>query len=134
MGFLVYCLLPEIQCNVYLKQGLINELSLVDQISALYCVVFGLASLLAIGISSLFENFFVNEYHKKFQVGCDIFGFTIIAFVLVFFFTNGVFLVIWKKPEQDEDPIIKEINQRIIDQMPYQDVKDLFGLQINPTE
>jgi len=48
-------------------------------------------------------------------VACDCFGFLLILFVLIFFFTNKVFLIIWKMPEQDEDPIMKEINQKIID-------------------
>eukprot|EP00350_Pseudokeronopsis_sp_OXSARD2_P001859 CAMPEP_0170549836 /NCGR_PEP_ID=MMETSP0211-20121228/7966_1 /TAXON_ID=311385 /ORGANISM="Pseudokeronopsis sp., Strain OXSARD2" /LENGTH=259 /DNA_ID=CAMNT_0010856077 /DNA_START=620 /DNA_END=1399 /DNA_ORIENTATION=+ len=66
LAFVVYCLLPEIQCDAYISEGLLNELNLVDKISAIYCVFYGLGSLLAVAASALFTNFFTNVDHKKF--------------------------------------------------------------------
>jgi hypothetical protein len=58
-------------------------------------------------------------------------AFLSLTFGVVFFFTNKVYQVICKKPERDEDPIIKQLNMEIMRKMSNTDQTGLmFGLDV----
>ena len=56
VGFLVYPLLSEILCIAHLKEGILNDITLVDKASGIFCIFYGFGSLLAI----VMGNFMVS--------------------------------------------------------------------------
>jgi hypothetical protein len=100
-AFIVYPLLPEVQCISHVKEGLLNDVALVDKASGIYSLFFALGCIIAVLIGKTLDN------KADFPITCDVIGFISIGFAIIFFVTNRVYEVICKKPERDEDPIMK---------------------------
>lgn len=52
IGFLVYPLMSEILCIAHIKEGVLNDITLIDKASGLFCLFFGFGCIVAI----LFAN------------------------------------------------------------------------------
>lgn len=84
-----------------MKEGLLNDVALVDKASGIYSLFFALGCILSVIVSKILDT------KEDFPVTCDVIAFTSIGFSIIFFATNRVYQVICKKPEIDEDPIMK---------------------------
>jgi hypothetical protein len=49
-AFIIYPLLPEVQCLSHVKEGLLNDVALVDKASGIYSMFFAIGCLLAVVI------------------------------------------------------------------------------------
>lgn len=76
-------------------------MALVDKASGIYSLFFALGCIFAVLIGKIL----VHE--ENFPITCDVIGFISIGFAIIFFVTNRVYEVICRKPERDEDPIMK---------------------------
>ncbi len=120
----MYPLLPEVQYLSHVKEGLLNDVALVDKASGIYSLFFALGCIIAVLIAKILDHY------KDFPVTCDVIGFISIGFAIIFFVSNRVYEVICKKPERDEDPIMKQLGNEILRKMSNFDGQPKFGLDV----
>jgi hypothetical protein len=57
LAFIVLPLLPEIQCLSHIKEGKLNDISLVDKASGIYSIFFSTGCILAVLVGESFVQF-----------------------------------------------------------------------------
>ena len=53
VAFIVYPLLPEVLCVAHIKEGLMNDISLVDKASGIYSLFYGVGCVVQVIFGSL---------------------------------------------------------------------------------
>jgi hypothetical protein len=53
VAFVIYPLLPEVLCIAHLKEGILNDISLVDKASGIYSIFYGFGCIFAVVLGNL---------------------------------------------------------------------------------
>ena len=53
IAFVIYPLLPEVLCLTHIKEGILNDITLVDKASGIYSIFYGIGCIIAIIFGNL---------------------------------------------------------------------------------
>lgn len=90
IAFVIYPLLPEVLCITHIKEGIMNDITLVDKASGIYSIFYGIGCILSIIFGNLIITYVVTPTNQM-PIGCDVVSFLAIGFGILFFFTNKVY-------------------------------------------